>query len=58
MRFGALQETRALRPPQMVHPKKLDLAPPASVVTAGESLRIKVLGPNPGTEIPGSVIRG
>jgi len=40
MRFGALQETRALRPPQIVLPKKLDFGPPASAVSAGHNLRI------------------
>ena len=49
MRFGALQETRALRPPQMVLPKKLDLRRPLP-----RSLRVKTCEStswdhNPGT---------
>jgi len=44
MRFGALRETQAMRPPHTVLPKTLDLEPPASVVTAGQDLRIEIFG--------------
>ena len=40
MRFGALQETRALRPPQMVLLKKMDLRRPLP-----QSLQAKICGP-------------
>ncbi len=44
MRFGALQKTRALRPPQTVLPKKLDLCRPLPQSLRVKNPRIKVFG--------------
>ncbi len=54
MRFGAFQETRALRPPQRVLLKKLDLRRPLTTVTAGQSPSNQDLR----VDNPGSMIRG
>jgi hypothetical protein len=54
MRFGALQETRALRPPQMVLLKKMDLRRPLP-----QSLRVKSLSDQDlRVDILGSMMRG
>ena len=53
MRFGASRETRALRPPQMVLPKKLDLRRPLP-----QSLQAKTCGSRFRAEILRSMIRG
>jgi hypothetical protein len=44
MRFGASRETRALRPPQMVLPKKLDLRRPLPQSLRVKVCRIKIFG--------------
>ena len=44
MRFGAFRETRALRPPQIVHLEKLDLRRPPPQSLGNECLRIMIFG--------------